>query len=67
MEYNKTPPQHDFDGVITKVNHGYEVATDTRGYMIRIIDATLPEGMTRHYTIKVRTNDRGGIVGVSVQ
>ncbi len=67
MEYNETPPSNDFDGIITNVNHGYSISQDRRGYMIRIIDTNLPEGMTRHYTIKMRTKNDGEIMGLSVE
>ncbi len=62
MEYSKTPPTHNFDGIKTKVNHGYDITKDVVGYMIRITDTNM--NTPRSYTIRLRTDVKGRILEV---
>lgn len=65
MQYNKTPPAHDFDGVEARVYHGYDVARDLYGYMIRLCDTSI-KNHVRNYTIMIKTKTNGEIVGIQV-
>ena len=66
MEYNDTPPAHDFNGIWTIVNHGYDMARDVIGYMINITDNNCRDG-DRSYRIRIKCDTKTGVpVGISV-
>ena len=62
MEYNRTPPEHDFDHIKTKVNVGYDISRDLVGYMVRISD----DNTKKEFTLKLKTKPNGEVVSVSV-